>query len=166
MFGYDRVDGVVELRKGLVHDAELRERTPSPSNGPYGQEPNAWTGCSCSAAVTWGRCFGPSPLTTTRPGPTEHLGSRLRSRGPIRVHGCSTPYAFEGATSWLASSMSMNPLLEAESEVYVPFRMVSQAMRSAPIGSSGKQASRRPSWSPDRVTRCTSVARSWCSTPQ
>ncbi len=42
---------------------------------------------------------------------------------------------FEGATSWLASSMSMNSLFEAESEVCVPFTVpLDEIERTAVVG--------------------------------
>jgi hypothetical protein len=91
--------------------------------------PSAWTGCWCSAAATWSRCFGPTSPTTTGEGPTGVLSSRRRTHGLIRLHGRLRVNTFERATCGADLSMSTISLLEVGSRVCVPFRVFDSIWR-------------------------------------
>ena len=64
-------------------------------------------------AATWSGCCGPTPTTTTRPGPIEGSTCRRRSRGPIRFLVRPMGPGFEGEIYWVDSSMNTNSLPEA-----------------------------------------------------
>jgi hypothetical protein len=78
-----------------------RERTRSPSVGSARCGPSVWTGCSCSDAVTWRTCSGPTRLTTTRPDRIKVSRSKRRISGLFQLLGPRLS-ASGDTTRWVA----------------------------------------------------------------